>query len=158
MTYLGQDQDSLGGGFNPRQSWSGEITQFNVWDFPLEEWMVENAAECRSDILGNVIKWQADLWIPNEVTNDILKAFIHKTCNIFIQIKVDTAPLFQLCGGSEDQKEQYFLFPNVFDFWFYKSWCYNMGGSVAVADTDEMYHSQMDFAESLVDPQTHEKV
>ena len=26
VTYLGQDQDSLGGGFNPRQSWSGEIT------------------------------------------------------------------------------------------------------------------------------------
>ena len=71
---------------------------------------------------------------------------------------MDTAPLFQLCGGSEDQKEQYFLFPNVFDFWFYKSWCYNMGGSVAVADTDEMYHGQMDIAESLVDPQTHEKV
>ena len=46
----------------------------------------------------------------------------------------------------------------MFDFWFYKSWCYNMGGSVAVADTDEMYHSQMDIAESLVDPQTHEKV
>ena len=67
VTYLGQDQDSMGGGFNPRQSWSGEITQFNVWDFPLEEWMVENAAECRSDILGNVMKWQADLWIPNEV-------------------------------------------------------------------------------------------
>ena len=72
VTYLGQDQDSLGGGFNPRQSWSGEITQFNVWDFPLEEWMVENAAECRSDILGNVIKWQEDLWIPNEVESSHL--------------------------------------------------------------------------------------
>ena len=71
VTYLGQDQDSMGGGFNPRQSWSGEITQFNVWDFPLEEWMVENAAECRSDILGNVIKWQKDLWIPNDVNSDI---------------------------------------------------------------------------------------
>ena len=47
VTYLAQDQDSMGGDFNPRQSWSGEITQFNVWDFPLEEWMVENAAECR---------------------------------------------------------------------------------------------------------------
>ena len=72
VTYLGQDQDSMGGGFNPRQSWSGEITQFNVWDFPLEEWMVENAAECRSDILGNVIKWQEDLWIPNEVESSHL--------------------------------------------------------------------------------------
>ena len=75
VTYLGQDQDSLGGGFNPRQSWSGEIAQFNVWDFPLEEWMVENAAECRSDILGNVIKWQEDLWIPNEVESIHLNTY-----------------------------------------------------------------------------------
>ena len=65
--------------------------------------------------------------------------------------------LFQLCGEGGDEKEKYFLFPNVFDFWFYKSWCYNMGGGVAVANTDEEFHSQMDVAEALVDPQTHEK-
>ena len=73
------------------------------------------------------------------------------------QLKVNTAPLFQLCGEGGDEKEKYFLFPNVFDFWFYKSWCYNMGGGVAVANTDEEFHSQMDVAEALVDPQTHEK-
>ena len=70
---------------------------------------------------------------------------------------MNTAPLFQLCGEGGDEKEKYFLFPNVFDFWFYKSWCYNMGGGVAVASTDEEFHSQMDVAEALVDPQTHEK-
>ena len=32
-----------------------------------------------------------------------------------------------------------------------------MGGGMAVPETDEAYHSQMDIAESLVDPQTHEK-
>ena len=68
LIYLGQDQDNRGGGFHPRQSWSGEISQFNVWDFALEEWMVENAAECRSDIIGNVVKWKTEHWIPNEVT------------------------------------------------------------------------------------------
>ena len=35
LIYLGQDQDNRGGGFHPRQSWSGEITQFNIWDFAL---------------------------------------------------------------------------------------------------------------------------
>ena len=27
MNYLGQDQDSYGGGFSKKQSWSGTITQ-----------------------------------------------------------------------------------------------------------------------------------
>ena len=67
--YVGQDQDSVGGGFSKKQSWSGEITQLNVWDFALEEYSVENAAECRSDILGNIVRWEIDRWIPNDVRN-----------------------------------------------------------------------------------------
>ena len=35
---LGQDQDTLRGGYNPRQSWSGAITQVNLWDFSIEKW------------------------------------------------------------------------------------------------------------------------
>ena len=35
--------------------------------FTSEEWMVENAAECRSDIIGNSIKWKTEYWIANEV-------------------------------------------------------------------------------------------
>ena len=35
--------------------------------FPSEEWMVENAAECRSDIIGNSVKWKTEHWITNEV-------------------------------------------------------------------------------------------
>ena len=66
-TYLGQDQDSVGGGFYEKQSWSGEITQFNIWDFALEDYSIENAAECRSDILGNVMKWKLEHWITNDV-------------------------------------------------------------------------------------------
>ena len=35
--------------------------------FPSEEWMVENNAECRSDIIGNSVKWKTEYWIANEV-------------------------------------------------------------------------------------------
>ena len=49
-------QDEIRGGYNPKQSWSGAITQFNVWDFPMEEYDVENFAECRSDAFGNVFR------------------------------------------------------------------------------------------------------
>ena len=73
LNYLGQDQDSLGGGFNGRQSWSGEITQFNIWDFALEDYSIENGAECRSDILGNIQKWDEAMWVVNDVSIVCLK-------------------------------------------------------------------------------------
>ena len=67
LTYLGQDQDSLGGDFNPRQSWSGLISQFNIWNWALEDYFIENAAECRSDLLGNVQEWLEGKWFTGKV-------------------------------------------------------------------------------------------
>ena len=68
----GQDQDKLRGEYNPSesetklhiftshfcsgQSWSGSLTQMNLWDFSIEKWDIENIAECRSDVFGNVVK------------------------------------------------------------------------------------------------------
>ena len=73
---IGQDQDEIRGGYNPRQSWSGAITQVNrfskynlsqfslikvnVWDFSIEKWDIENIAKCRSDAFGNVIRVSND--------------------------------------------------------------------------------------------------
>ena len=67
MLYLGQDQDSLGGGFNLRQSWGGEITQFNLWSWALEEYYIENMAECRSDLFGDVLKWDENNFFLGKV-------------------------------------------------------------------------------------------
>ena len=39
-----------------RQSFSGYITQFNIWDFALEDFQVENMATCRSDNWGNIVQ------------------------------------------------------------------------------------------------------
>ena len=57
----------MGGDFNPRQSWSGLISQFNVWNWALEDYFIENAAECRSDLLGNIIKWKEERWYVGKV-------------------------------------------------------------------------------------------
>ena len=67
LQYLGQDQDSLGGSFNIRQSWSGLISQFNIWNWSLEDYFIENAAECRSDLLGNMMVWKEENWFLGEV-------------------------------------------------------------------------------------------
>ncbi|XP_023337222.1 uncharacterized protein LOC111708162 isoform X2 [Eurytemora carolleeae] len=136
--FLGQDQDTLGGGFQPRQSWSGAITQFNIWDVALEDYFVENAAECRSDLLGNVQEWNREVWITSN-------------------IEVSSVPLFELCGKPENINDQYFLFPLLYDYWFYKDWCYNQGGFLAVPNTTEKYHEMMDIASEIMKPDIHEK-
>ena len=43
-----------------RQSFSGYITQFNIWDFALEDFQIENMATCRSDNWGNIVQSQAE--------------------------------------------------------------------------------------------------
>ena len=49
-------QDELDGGYNKKQSWSGLITQHNLWDFSIEDFDIENFAECRSDAFGNIVR------------------------------------------------------------------------------------------------------
>ena len=56
---IGQDQDSPGGGFEERQSFAGEVTQFNVWDYPLDPHVISEMATSRCDepIVGNYLGW-----------------------------------------------------------------------------------------------------
>lgn len=138
VNYLGQDQDNFGGGFSSKQSWSGLISQFNWWDFALEDFFIENAAECRSDLLGNVQEWTEEKWILNKIT-------------------LQNVPLFELCGTADEASNSYFLFPNKFNYFFYTAWCNNMGGAIIFPTTDEHYHEIMDIAESIVNKDIHEK-
>jgi len=138
LNYLGQDQDSLGGDFNAKQSWSGLISQFNIWNWALEDYFIENAAECRSDLLGNVQSWREDRWFIGSA-------------------KMKTAPLFELCGGSDDDEAKFFLFPMQFDYFFYSSWCKNQGGGIVVPKSDEHFHELMDIGEGIVDRDIHER-
>lgn len=140
LNYLGQDQDSLGGAFNIRQSWSGQISQFNVWNWALEDYFIENAAECRSDLLGNVQIWKKENWFLGTKG-----------------VKMKTYPLYQFCGHAEEDAAKYFLFPMKFEYFFYTAWCKNQGGEIVVPMTDEMFHGVMDIGEGMVDKDIHEK-
>ncbi|XP_078685002.1 uncharacterized protein LOC144918280 isoform X4 [Branchiostoma floridae x Branchiostoma belcheri] len=50
---LGQDQDEVGGGFNAKQAFTGELSEVNLWDRVLSP--AEIAADCSYH--GNVIDW-----------------------------------------------------------------------------------------------------
>ncbi|KAK2528365.1 neuronal pentraxin-1 isoform X1 [Columba livia] len=55
---LGQEQDTLGGGFDATQAFMGELAHFNVWDRKLSPGEVYGLATCSAKALsGNVIAW-----------------------------------------------------------------------------------------------------
>ncbi|XP_075436157.1 neuronal pentraxin-1 [Ascaphus truei] len=55
---LGQEQDTLGGGFDATQAFVGELAHFNIWDRKLTVGEVYNLATCSNKALtGNVITW-----------------------------------------------------------------------------------------------------
>ena len=49
MKYYLKIQDKLGGGFQRFQSFSGQVTEMNVWDYVIDDGAVKNMAECRGD-------------------------------------------------------------------------------------------------------------
>ncbi|KAF4080282.1 hypothetical protein AMELA_G00168620 [Ameiurus melas] len=55
---LGQEQDTLGGGFDATQAFVGELANFNVWDKKLSSSEIYNLATCSSRAQsGNVLSW-----------------------------------------------------------------------------------------------------
>ncbi|XP_054897538.1 neuronal pentraxin-1-like [Poeciliopsis prolifica] len=55
---LGQEQDSLGGGFDATQAYVGELAHLNIWNRKLSATEIANLANCNSKVLvGNVFSW-----------------------------------------------------------------------------------------------------
>ncbi|XP_013391035.1 C-reactive protein [Lingula anatina] len=55
---VGQEQDSVGGGFETTQAFVGDITQVHVWD--TDKVQPAEVAKCGSDLKGNIISWGQD--------------------------------------------------------------------------------------------------
>ena len=83
---------------------------------------------------------------------------------------------FELCDGGDEGGSVFYLFPDPFNFYFYNSFCDNLGGGmpipvnigIAVQHTDfndlngnqlseENNHELMDVIEDLVEGDIHEK-
>ena len=54
---LGQEQDSVGGGFDSRQSFIGEISGVNVWDHVISSDDISRMSKACTAEEGNVITW-----------------------------------------------------------------------------------------------------
>ncbi|XP_056891686.1 neuronal pentraxin-1-like isoform X2 [Takifugu flavidus] len=55
---LGQEQDTLGGGFDATQAYVGELANLNIWNRKLSGGEIKNLATCASKALaGNVFSW-----------------------------------------------------------------------------------------------------
>lgn len=54
---LGQDQDSLGGGFSAREAFSGNLTDFHLWDRVLSLEQVRRARACVPPPGGLLFQW-----------------------------------------------------------------------------------------------------
>ncbi|KAL3867860.1 hypothetical protein ACJMK2_040706, partial [Sinanodonta woodiana] len=54
---IGQEQDSLGGDFSSVESFIGQLTQLNMWDYELPLTEIESLRMSCNKKLGNVIAW-----------------------------------------------------------------------------------------------------
>ena len=63
---LGQEPDTIRGGYNAEQALSGDITQLNVWDHVLEELAISEMASCEAFPKGNIVSWDKNLWKINK--------------------------------------------------------------------------------------------
>jgi len=59
---LGQEQDTFGGGFDPRESFSGQIAQFNMFTRELGASEIKSMFTCNGDPKGDLIEWTQSKW------------------------------------------------------------------------------------------------
>ena len=59
-----------------RQSFSGLISQFNIWNASLEDFHIENMAECRSDAFGNSFAWKESLYSLGDEYSEVIDKYI----------------------------------------------------------------------------------
>ena len=54
---LGQDQDSVGGGFSAGDSFIGEMTDVNIWDRVITDQEITRMSKSCFTGVGNVFQW-----------------------------------------------------------------------------------------------------
>ena len=54
---LGQEQDSVGGGFDSSQSFQGSLTNVNVWSYVLSASLIKSMSKSCHSGVGNVYRW-----------------------------------------------------------------------------------------------------
>lgn len=100
---LGQDQDWPGDGFDEKQSFSGSLTEFNLWNYELSPENISSLASCDGLESGNVIQWfSLAQWNVSEV--DLIVQESTKMCTVIpiqnmliVEDKVSNKELKWIC-------------------------------------------------------------
>ena len=105
---IGQEPDapSVRGGFDKEQVFVGDITELNMWNYTLTEQDIQKKGTCKNFDKGNIISWNLDNFIINEVEVDNLEE--EELCNPVEQLlvfpkRVSWSTAWTLCrahGGS----------------------------------------------------------
>ena len=56
----------------------------NVWNASLEDFHIENMAECRSDAWGNAVAWKEELYTLGEEYNEVICPPVDLYTNLYI--------------------------------------------------------------------------
>ncbi|XP_068564631.1 C-reactive protein-like [Cebidichthys violaceus] len=75
---LGQEQDSSGGGFDIKQSFTGMMSDVHMWDYSLSPCEIEKYMEGLNFTPGNVLTWSA---LEFQITGRVLVEDKQKNCD-----------------------------------------------------------------------------
>jgi hypothetical protein len=65
---IGQDQDSVGGGFQPREAFAGDVSQVHVWNRVLSSAEIKVlSSSCAQDLKGNYVAY-SDFEVRGDVS------------------------------------------------------------------------------------------
>ena len=111
---VGQEPDSMRGGFNRREAYLGQLSEFNIWNYTLDDSDIVDMALCKKLQKGNIVAWEKSSWVlSNVVIEDIQDA------------------LFCI------RQQQYLIVPEKSKFEEAQKICEIHGGSLAVPRSKE---------------------
>ena len=108
---IGQEPDTLRNNFYNLEAYRGKISGFNLWNFTLTDVQIIALAKCKTQLKGNVIKWEQTAW---KFTNTSPKL-------------IDTS---EMCSNPK----QHFLFPFQTSFDEASHICKIHGGDLVVPE------------------------
>ena len=119
---FGQEPDSMRGGFSKEEAYLGQLSEFNIWNYTLDDSDIIDMALCKRPQKGNIVAWEKSNWILNNVLIDDIQDPAH------------------FCH----RPRQYLIFPEKHRFPDAQKVCEIHGGSLAVPRSDKDSNTILD--------------
>ena len=64
---FGQEPDDMMGEFDPLEAFIGDLSEFNIWNFQVQQNSIQDMAKCKKVKKGNIVSWDKENWEMTEV-------------------------------------------------------------------------------------------